>query len=593
MFDHAWVNEALNTHDDPAAVVQRAYRAIKPGGRLAVTVSFGRRHNSQTPSAFYLASTRRLLEPLFEIDELRHLDGYVVVAGQRRERPTGVPVLRLDADEVAFYELERRQSSRTEQATADLVAVIAQRGKLTARAGSLQADLDLVRRELSALRQRVAQIKRWLALPLAVLRLVRRVKQMAGRTSAAHADPPPRVDVPTKRNLEGETATAPPLTWQDVLRSKFDSWLVDAKAASGEEVVLMFSGTTFVQEHRGNRPIRLTNVYLSRRDPVFFNYYRWSNKEPLPDHPDNLLFQSPIDATPSLIDRVLTADFGSKRKLLFASFPHELMVRYLTVAAQHGWVTIYDARDDWAEFAKVGMAKWYQVGYERYVASHADVTTAVSSPLARKVSALAGRAVHVVPNGLDPRFPRAGGRSGKKSREPVVGYFGHLTDKWFDWPLVIEAARRYPDYKFELAGHQEPNLDLPPNVQLLGLLSHRALAEKSRRWGVAIIPFKNSPLADAVDPIKIYEYLHLGLPVLTTYLPQCRLYPGTTVTEGPEEFFTCLATIMDTKPPEAVEDWLARNTWECRVDAYSNLAAESQQHGRNGVMALLDAGGAE
>src|SRR5262245_33059694 len=157
----------------------------------------------------------------------------------------------------------------------------------------------------------------------------------------------------------------------------------------------MFSGTTFVQEQRGNRPIRLTNTYLDRNCPVFFNYYRWNNKDPLPTHSNELLFQSPIDATPWFLDAVLTADYGGKRKMLFASFPHDIMVRHLTLAAQLGWVTIYDARDDWEEFAKVGMAKWYHPGYERYVASHADIVTAVSKPLARKMSALAGgRLVH-------------------------------------------------------------------------------------------------------------------------------------------------------------------------------------------------------
>ena len=55
------------------------------------------------------------------------------------------------------------------------------------------------------------------------------------------------------------------------------------------------------------------------------------------------------------------------------------------LAAQHGWVTVYDSRDDWEEFHKVGMAKWYHPGYERYIAQHADVVSAVSRPLARRV----------------------------------------------------------------------------------------------------------------------------------------------------------------------------------------------------------------
>jgi glycosyltransferase involved in cell wall biosynthesis len=353
----------------------------------------------------------------------------------------------------------------------------------------------------------------------------------------------------------------------------------------------MFSGTTFVQDHRGNRPIRLTNVYVSRGCPVFFNYYRWRENDPLPEHPDKLLFQSPIDATPGLLDRLLAADFGRKRKLFFASFPHETMVRYLTVATQHGWVTVYDARDDWDEFAKVGMAKWHHPGYERYVAIHADIVSAVSQPLAQKIAALAGgRTVHVVPNGLDSRFPRPAKRD-PQGTSTTIGYFGHLTDRWFDWALVIEAARRYPTFTFELAGHQQPKLELPANIRLLGLLSHVELADRSTTWSVAIIPFKNGPLADAVDPIKIYEYLHLGLPVLATYFPQCRAYPGTTITEGREEFLENLPRLVGvTIPREEVDSWLSQNTWDRRVDTYSRLAAEARSQSRSGIANLFGGG---
>ncbi|MBX6752318.1 MAG: methyltransferase, partial [Micromonosporaceae bacterium] len=376
--------------------------------------------------------------------------------------------------------------------------------------------------------------------------------------------------------------------WRVELRAGFEKWLRAAREAPGDQVVIMFSGTTFVQEHRANRPIRLTNVYLQRGCPVFFNYYRSNDREALPQHPDPRLFQSPIDATQSFLDDLLTADFGDKKKMFFVSFPHEMMVRYMLLAAQLGWVTIYDVRDDWEEFAKVGMAKWYVPGHERYVAKFADIVTAVSRPLARKMEVISGREVHVSANALDTRFPRPSGPR-EPARPPVIGYFGHLTEKWFDWPLLIAAAERYPTYRFELAGHQYPkDLSLPGNVELLGLVGHAELAERSRRWSVALIPFKNGPLADAVDPIKIYEYLHLRLPVLATWFPQCRDYPGTTITEGREEFIDQLGQLVGREVPEdEVAAWLARNTWEDRVDQYSALAEEVRRRGRGPLKTLV------
>ena len=614
IFDHAWI-DLTAARLDLLDLLPRVHRALKDDGLLLIALPYGA-WPAPASGAVYLSSARRLLEPHFAVTDIAVIGPFVAAAGTRRAAPVVPAFPTLDVDEQAFNAHERRLVARIEELGRELKVSGARYRSLRERQDKVESELARATRDLADARRTLARLSslgplRWLPFP-------------RGRASFRHegaGEPAPAIlspetnDAPAGRFAAAgapsaaaqpattSTGTQPALAtpaqaplaqaspdWRAHLDARFADWLTMARSAPGDEIVVMFSGTTFVQEHRGNRPIRLTNVYLDRTCPVFFNYFRWRDTEPLPDHPDRNLFQSPIDATPGYLDRLLTADFGRKRKIFFASFPHEIMVRYLTLAAQHGWVTVYDARDDWEEFAKVGMAKWYHPGYERYVLTHADLVTAVSRPLARKLTALTGRTVVVNPNGLDARFPLPeGGRVVGAS--PVVGYFGHLTDKWFDWPLLIATAQRYPDYRFELAGHQAPTLKLPSNVELLGLLAHNEIAERSRRWLVAIIPFKNGPLTDAVDPIKIYEYLHLGLPVLTTYFPQCRDYPGTVITEGRDEFVDQLAQLVNAPPSRAgVSTWLEANTWERRVDAYRVLADEVRQHGRTGVMALLGEG---
>lgn len=504
-----------------------------------------------------------------------------------RERVTELEE-ELQADQAALARLrtvytgERHRHSLTEQRMNKLTG---NEAKLRQDNERLQAKLETVTGRLSDYREQVTRIrssKAWRM--LSVYRQLRH----PGRPDAAPPATPPAAIPPAVSVMIKPPAPAPaaPAPLED-FRARLAEWIDRARAAPGDEVVLMFSGTTFVQEARGNRPIRLTRVYLDRECPVFFNYYRWRATDPLPSHPDPLLFQSPIDITPRLLDEVLAADFGGKRKVLFASFPHEAMVRTLTHAASRGWVTIYDARDDWEEFAKIGMAKWYHPGYERYLVAHADVVTAVSAPLARKMETLGGRRVSVNANALDPAFPSP--TAPRRAGATTIGYFGHLTDKWFDWDLLIRAARAHPERTFELAGHQNPDLKLPPNVRLLGLLEHRELAEHSAGWALALIPFKNGALADAVDPIKVYEYLHLGLPVLTTYFPQCADYPGVRVTESAAEFVAAIPEVAGSALDLAqVGAWLAGNTWECRVEAYSEMAERVLRKGREGLLTLLE-----
>nr|WP_055507910.1 methyltransferase domain-containing protein [Nonomuraea pusilla] len=496
------------------------------------------------------------------------------------------------------YNGERHRHELTQHRLGKLAAA---EDRLRQENDRLRARLETVTGRLADYREQITRIRSSRAWRmLSVYRHLRRPgrpdpaqPRPAGVRPVAASGAPTRTIVmrpapeaaPAARPAAPRTTAAPvPL---DEVRAGLREWVERARAAEGDEVVLMFSGTTFVQEARGNRPIRLTRVYLGRGCPVFFNYYRWRDSEPLPSHPDPLLFQSPIDITPHLLDEVLGADFGGKRKLLFASFPHEVMVRTLTHAAARGWVTVYDARDDWEEFAKVGMAKWYHPGHERYLVAHADVVTAVSAPLARKMETLGGRPVSVNANALDPDFPTPS--VPRRADASKVGYFGHLTDKWFDWDLLLRAARAHPGLVFELAGHQQPDLRLPENVRLLGLLGHRELAELSAGWALALIPFRNGPLADAVDPIKVYEYLHLGLPVLATYFPQCADYPGVRVTESAAEFVAAIPQVAGSAPDAArVRAWLAANTWECRVEAYTELAEQVVRKGRDGLLTLLE-----
>lgn len=592
LFDHVVIASANAVKTDPVGLVSRVHEAMKKDGTLLLVVPFGVT-GPDDGNPLYLGSVQRLVEPLFAISEVDVLAGHIVLAAIRREPVIGAPTFDLDLDERAFAAQERVLAQRARDSAAQVVQSGARYRGALGRIERLQGELDRVKRELEQLRGRIRKLRPFYAFPLATYRRVKRLRQgvrPSGVDSGTRAVAPASTAQAAPQAGPAPTTPAGSAVWTEALRAGFEQWVAAARAAQGDEVVVMFSGTTFVQEARANRPIRLTRVYLKKRCPVFFNYYRWSDKDALPEHPDELLFQSPIDFTPKLLDELITADFGGKKKIFFASFPHETMVRWLTLAAQHGWVTVYDSRDDWEEFAKVGMAKWHHPGYERYVVQQADIVSAVSRPLARKMSALVGgREVHVSPNGLDPEFPLPRGPRRPSKRAPVVGYFGHLTDKWFDWPLVIAAAQRYPQYTFELAGHGQPKLDLPGNVRLLGLMGHNDLADRSRSWSLALIPFKNSPLADAVDPIKVYEYLHLGLPVLATYFPQCREYPGTYITEGREEFLELMPKLIGTElPRRETESWLSENTWEQRVRTYSAQADDVRRRGRTGLKALLE-----
>ena len=369
---------------------------------------------------------------------------------------------------------------------------------------------------------------------------------------------------------------------------KLETWLDRMASSSAKEFVLMFSGTTFIQEHRGNRPIRLSRILLERKVPVFFSYWRWSKSEPLPDELDSRLFQSPIDFTMPHLDAIAARPMPGKKKIFVVTFPHLACARAAAMFNAHGWLTVYDVRDDWEEFEKVGAAKWYDPALERYIANNVDVVTAVSRPLQTKIAALMRQGeVHLSPNALDTRFS-TGRRVKTRPVDGVktVGYVGHLTAKWFDWTNLLAAARAEPEWRFEIVGHSMPeDLDLPPNVAYLGPKNHKEILELAKNWRVSLIPFQVSRLADGVDPIKVYEYLAMGLPVVSFRMPQIHDYPYVLIAEGAEGLRQRIAEAFELPmDSEVIERFLAVNRWQDRVD---QLLAWERDDGQTGYLSAI------
>jgi hypothetical protein len=334
-----------------------------------------------------------------------------------------------------------------------------------------------------------------------------------------------------------------------------------------KHLVVMYSGTTYIQDVRANRPIRLTNHLLDLDVPVFFNFHRWRDTDLIPDYERSDLFQSPIDQTPRLMRRLFEVDLTPGRCLLVVSYPHPSVVRLINQANTSGWATLYDCRDDWQEFSKVGAAKWYSEAVERFVVNNCDLTCCVSRVLLTKLRGFTStREVRLSPNAYDPGF-LSSDYERRPAAETTIGYFGHLTPQWFDWEALAWIARARPGYTFEVIGHGAPQaLDLPANVKLLGPKKHPEICRLASRWNVAIIPFKTGPLADGVDPIKIYEYFGLGLPVVSFRMPQISDYPHTRTVDTRKDFVTALDEAAREQPDsEVLAAFLKVNTWDARA----------------------------
>jgi glycosyltransferase involved in cell wall biosynthesis len=260
-------------------------------------------------------------------------------------------------------------------------------------------------------------------------------------------------------------------------------------------------------------------------------------------------------------------------------FPHPSLFEIVNYANACGWRTVYDVIDDWEEFHKRGQAVWFDRDMETYLLKNADVATITQNNLLKKMCGLGAERFALLPNAFEDW-----GEPGKNSLPPMrkgritIGYFGHLSSSWFDWPLVVSLAKRRPDWTFHIIGYGlDKRIEPLDNLIFLGRVEHGDLPAYAKNWDAAIIPFQASKLSAAVDPIKVYEYISLDLPVVASGMPHLASYPGVFAASNAAEFEAALEKAAKTKIDRSASvAFLNCNRWSNRIDSLLEILAEEK-----------------
>ncbi|HEX5368930.1 MAG TPA: glycosyltransferase [Dehalococcoidia bacterium] len=221
----------------------------------------------------------------------------------------------------------------------------------------------------------------------------------------------------------------------------------------------------------------------------------------------------------------------------------------------------------------------------------ADLVLCTAETLAQDRLAF-NRNVHVVPNGADVR-PACGSLGASTTPadiaalpRPVIGFSG-IVDFRFDAELVADLARRRPDWSFALAGGSAPADDASsdaawgelaglPNVHALGWKPRDELPEYQRAMDVCLIPFRRNQFTRGVLPLKFFEYLAAGRPVVSTNLEELTRFDRDLVrlAGDPSAFHDAIAEALENDSPRLVEKRIAaahEHSWDKRVELASCL----------------------
>ncbi len=107
--------------------------------------------------------------------------------------------------------------------------------------------------------------------------------------------------------------------------------------------------------------------------------------------------------------------------------------------------------------------------------------------------------------------------------KPVFGFVGMLQE-CIDYDCIEALAKTYPEGEVRLIGRTLPGVDLThlekyPNVKFCGLVPQKELPAKIKEFDVCLNVFREGRLSKDVSPLKFYEYLATGKPVVSTREP--------------------------------------------------------------------------
>jgi glycosyltransferase involved in cell wall biosynthesis len=172
-------------------------------------------------------------------------------------------------------------------------------------------------------------------------------------------------------------------------------------------------------------------------------------------------------------------------------------------------------------------------------------------------------------NGKLPAAMGAVAKTGKK----IIGYFGALST-WFDYELVRRIALNMPECEIVILGlfigRQKTNWENIPNIRYLGKIPYKDLPDYAKYFDVGIIPFKVNEITLSTSPIKLFEYMALGLETVTADLPECRKYPHTLAAKNYDEFMACLGAALERSGSAALREQITghareNHSWAARA----------------------------
>lgn len=174
----------------------------------------------------------------------------------------------------------------------------------------------------------------------------------------------------------------------------------------------------------------------------------------------------------------------------------------------------------------------------------------------------------------------------KSIPRPIAGFVGNITAYKLDFDLVRAAAEQNPDCSFVFIGpigRGDPSTDIHTltalkNIHFLGPRSYEELPRYVKAFDVCLIPFRLNDSTRGTLPMKFFEYLAAGKPVIATDLPALAEFQDSYYCiRSVDDFASALRRALHEDSTVAMlrADMAQKYSWDARMTAIEEIVRDA------------------
>lgn len=372
--------------------------------------------------------------------------------------------------------------------------------------------------------------------------------------------------------------------------SKTEKQVITTKT---EKKVYIFTNIPYFDVGGGQRAAQLAKTFNNMGYQVEY-YYAFNSSETVKH---SMLLPVTVHKK---IGKLKQGEFENKideNSIFIFEAPMDMFLPFLKIAEKKKSKIIYENIDNWE--TSLGNMFFSEKALKEFL-EKSTVLVGTAKLLVEQINKylekykILNKQVIYLPNAVDSDLfePR---KEYEKPQDLIKGsktliYYGSLWGSWFNWEIIEQVATNCKDTSINLIGDYAGIIDIvkkmPKNVHFLGLKKQTELPSYLYYSDYAILPFKTDEIGKYVSPLKIFEYIAMNKPVISTPLDDILEYKNVHCSNDSKDWIKWINEGIDFNKEErnyfiSENDWYSRaskiiqnleKSKKCDIEFYDNIS---------------------